>query len=43
VNGDEPRSFVHGFDAVQVDMAVPRDFSIIESVKRQLRAEAFKC
>jgi hypothetical protein len=39
--GDAPRNFARGFDAVQMDLAVRREFSIHESLKLQFRAEAF--
>ncbi len=41
VNGDLPRNFVRGYDAIQLDMALRRDFSISERLKLQFRAEAF--
>ena len=39
--GDAPRNFARGFDAVQMDLAVRRDFPIHERLKLQFRAEAF--
>ena len=39
--GNAPRNFVRGFDAVQMDLAVRRDFPIYERVKLQFRAETF--
>jgi hypothetical protein len=39
--GDVPRNFAKGFDAVQMDLAVRREFPIHESLKLQFRAEAF--
>jgi hypothetical protein len=39
--GDAPRNFVRGFDAVQMDLAVRREFPIHERLKLQFRAEAF--
>ena len=39
--GDTPRNFARGFDAVQMDLAVRRDFPIHERLKLQFRAEAF--
>ena len=39
--GDAPRNFARGFDAVEMDLAVRRDFPIHERLKIQLRAEAF--
>jgi hypothetical protein len=39
--GDAPRNFARGFDAVQMDMAVRREFPIYERLKLQFRAEAF--
>ncbi len=39
--GDAPRNFARGFDAVQMDMALRRDFPIHEKLKLQFRAEAF--
>jgi hypothetical protein len=39
--GDAPRNFVRGFDAVQMDLAVRREFPIHEMLKLQFRAEAF--
>jgi len=41
VNGDVPRNFVRGYDAIQLDMGIRRDFSITERLKLQFRAEAF--
>jgi hypothetical protein len=39
--GDVPRNFARGFDAVQMDLAVRREFPIYENLKLQFRAEAF--
>jgi hypothetical protein len=39
--GDAPRNFVRGFDAVQMDLAVRREFPIHERLKLQFRAETF--
>ena len=39
--GNAPRNFARGFDAVQIDLAVRRDFPIHERLKLQFRAEAF--
>jgi hypothetical protein len=39
--GDVPRNFARGFDAVQMDLAVRREFPIYEHLKLQFRAEAF--
>ena len=39
--GDAPRNFARGFDAVQMDLAVRREFPIHERLKLQFRAEAF--
>jgi hypothetical protein len=39
--GNVPRNFLRGFGATQWDLAVHRDFPIIESVKLQFRAEMF--
>jgi hypothetical protein len=39
--GDAPRNFVRGFDAVQLDLAVRREFPIHERLKLQFRAETF--
>jgi hypothetical protein len=39
--GDAPRNFARGFDAVQLDLAVRREFPIHERLKLQFRAEAF--
>jgi carboxypeptidase family protein/TonB-dependent receptor-like protein len=39
--GDAPRNFARGFDAVQMDLAVRREFPIHEALKLQFRAEAF--
>jgi Carboxypeptidase regulatory-like domain len=36
-----PRNFVRGFGALQMDLAVRREFPIHESMKLQFRAEAF--
>jgi hypothetical protein len=39
--GDAPRNFARGFDAVEMDLAVRREFPIHERLKLQFRAEAF--
>jgi hypothetical protein len=39
--GNEPRNFLRGFGAWQVDMALRREFPIRERLKLQFRAEAF--
>jgi len=39
--GNAPRNFARGFDAVQLDTAIRREFSIHERWKLQFRAEAF--
>ncbi len=39
--GLAPRNFTRGFDAVQMDLAVRREFPIYENLKLQFRAEAF--
>ena len=39
--GNAPRNFVRGFDAVQMDLAVRREFPIYERLKVQFRAEVF--
>jgi hypothetical protein len=39
--GDAPRNLARGFDAVQMDLAVRREFPIHENLKLQFRAEAF--
>ena len=39
--GLAPRNFVRGFDGVQMNLAVRREFPIHESLKVQFRAEAF--
>jgi len=39
--GDAPRNFARGFGAVQMDLAVRREFPIYEKLKLQFRAEAF--
>jgi hypothetical protein len=41
VLGLAPRNFTRGFDAVQMDLAVRREFPIHERLKLQFRAEAF--
>ncbi len=41
VNGNVPRNFMRGFGAIQFDMGVRRDFSIVEKLKLQFKAEAF--
>ena len=39
--GLAPRNYTRGFDAVQMDLAIRREFPIHERVKLQFRAEAF--
>jgi hypothetical protein len=39
--GDAPRNFARGFDVVQMDLAVRREFPIFEGLRLQFRAEAF--
>lgn len=39
--GNVPRNFARGFDAVQADLALRRDFPIHERLRLQFRAEAF--
>jgi hypothetical protein len=39
--GDVPRNFLRGFDLIQWDLAVHRQFTIHESLKLQFRAEMF--
>jgi hypothetical protein len=39
--GDAPRNFARGFDAVQIDLAVRREFPIHERLRLQFRAESF--
>jgi hypothetical protein len=39
--GDTPRNFARGFGAVQMNLAVRREFPIAERLKLQFRAEAF--
>jgi hypothetical protein len=41
VNGNVPRNFLRGFDAIQFDLGMRRDFSIVEKLKLQFKAEAF--
>ncbi len=41
IEGDFPRNGARGFDAVQADVALRRDFSITDNVGLQFRAEAF--
>jgi hypothetical protein len=41
VEGNTPRNFTRGFDAVQADVALRRDFPIHERLHLQFRAEAF--
>ncbi len=40
-DGNVPRNFARGFDAVQADLALRRDFPIHERLRLQFRAEAF--
>jgi Carboxypeptidase regulatory-like domain len=40
-SGDAPRNFVRGFGAWQMDLAVRREFPIVERLKLQFRVEAF--
>jgi hypothetical protein len=39
--GDAPRNFVRGFGALQMDLAIRREFPLFERLKLQFRAEAF--
>ncbi len=39
--GDAPRNFARGFSAIQVNLAVRREFPIHDEVSLQFRAEAF--
>jgi hypothetical protein len=39
--GDAPRNFIRGFDAVQMNLAVRREFPIHERLRLQFRAETF--
>lgn len=41
VNGNVPRNFMRGFDEIQADMGLARDFSMTEKLKLQFKAEAF--
>lgn len=41
IEGNVPRNFARGFDAVQADLALRRDFPIHEQLRLQFRAEAF--
>lgn len=41
VEGNASRNFVRGFDAVQMDLALRREFPIRERFRLQFRAEAF--
>lgn len=41
IEGNVPRNFARGFDAVQVDTAIHRDFHIYDRAQLQFRAEAF--
>lgn len=41
VEGDFPRNGLRGFDAVQADLALRRDFTFKQSIGLQFRAEAF--
>jgi hypothetical protein len=41
VEGNASRNFARGFDAVQMDLALRREFPIRERLRLQLRAEAF--
>jgi hypothetical protein len=41
VQGDVPRNYVRGFDALQADVAFHRTFPIYERLNLQFRAEAF--
>jgi hypothetical protein len=40
-NGNAPRNFVRGFDTLQTDLAVRREFPLHERLKLQFRAESF--
>src|SRR5258708_20116560 len=39
--GDAPRNFARGFGALEMDLAVRREFPIYETLRLQFRAEAF--
>ena len=39
--GDAPRNFVRGFDAVQINLAVRRQFKLSNGISMQFRAETF--
>jgi hypothetical protein len=39
--GDTPRNFARGFDEVQMDLAIRREFPIHERLKLQFRADGF--
>ena len=41
MTGNAPRNFVRGLDAVQMDVAVRREFPIFDSLHGQFRVEAF--
>jgi hypothetical protein len=41
INGNVPRNYLRGFDAIQFDMGMRRDFPIVEKLKLQFKAEAF--
>jgi len=40
-DGSVPRNFARGFDGVQADLALRRDFPLYERLRLQFRAEAF--
>ena len=40
-NGNTPRNYARGFDAVQADLAIRREFPIHDRLRLQFRAEAF--
>lgn len=41
INGNVPRNFLRGFDAIQFDLGMQREFAIVERLKLQFKAEAF--
>lgn len=41
INGNVPRNYLRGFDAVQFDMGMAKDFKIYERLNLQFKAEAF--
>lgn len=41
IQGDLPRNYARGFDAIQLDTAIRREFSLHDEFRFQFRAEAF--